>query len=327
MTEFIKSLDMSSLTNSVISSYLNQLPSELLISEIFTTLSYQDIKNLCLTNTAFAAYCAKDKWALIFRSKYPEVYTVASRYQARGIVKDYEYMVKQMERIDNNEVESVIHLTLELVICAFLEQDYIYKWNKLFKHTDHTEALLSTKYLLSLKDDQIDLNKAFQMAAAYGHVEVLQFLMDLGDDRIDPSARDNRAFRWAAENGHVEVLQFLMDLEDERIDPSVNNNQAFRMTAEKGHVEVLQFLTDLGDERIDPSAEDNYAFRWAAVKGHVEVLQFLMDLGDDRIDPSAGYNYSFRRAAADGHVEVLQFLMDLGDERIDPSARDNYAFR
>ena len=235
-------------------SYLTQLPSELLTSEVFTTLSYQDIKNLCSTDTTFATYCAKDNWIHIFRAKYSEVYAIASRYQARGVVKDYENIVKQMERIANNEVEKVKPLTLEMVIYPYLKKDYFYDWHKLFKHTDHTEALLSTKYLLSLEDERIDTsdedNYAFRTAATNGHVKVLQFLIDLGDYRIDPSVSDNVAFRWAAENGHIEVLQFLMGLGDDRIDPSASNNYAFKWAEHMNHVEVLRFLTDLKDDRI-----------------------------------------------------------------------------
>ena len=320
-----------SISQNVKRCYLSQLPSELLTNEIFTTLSYQDIKNTCLTNTTFATCCAKDKWGLIFRAKYPKVYAIARRYQDQYTGKDYASIVKSTERITNNEVKNIKPLTLELVIYAYTEKDYIYNWATLFKRSDHTEALLSTKYLLSLEDDLIDPsadnNYAFRWAAKKGHVEVLQFLMDLGDDRIDPSAEDNYAFRWATKKGHVEVLQFLVDLKDDRIDPSASDNYAFRWAAANGYVEVLQFLMDLEDDRVDPSARDNYSFQGAAANGHVEVLQFLIDLGDARIDPSARDNAAFRWAAVNGHVEVLQFLMDLGDDRIDPSAGDNAAFQ
>jgi hypothetical protein len=65
--------------------------------------------------------------------------------------------------------------------------------------------------------------------------------------RVDPSADDNEAVRLAAAHGHLAVVERL--LQDERVDPSANGNYAVRWAARRGHLAVVERL--LEDDRVD----------------------------------------------------------------------------
>jgi hypothetical protein len=93
------------------------------------------------------------------------------------------------------------------------------------------------------------LENAIRLASKYGHVEVVNLL--LNDPRVDPSFYNNDAIRWASENGQVQVVTLL--LKDPRVDPSAYNNHAIRRASENGHVELVKLL--LNDPRVDPSAK------------------------------------------------------------------------
>jgi ankyrin repeat protein len=152
-----------------------------------------------------------------------------------------------------------------------------------------------------------NLNDALWLAAAYGHVDVVDYF--LRHAMFDPSADDNRAIQQAAANGHLAVVDRL--LLDVRVDPSADDNYAVRRAAARGHLAVFERL--LQDKRVDPSADNNYAVRCAAWNGHLAVVERLLQ--DERVDPAAEDNYAVRLAAQKGHLAVVDRLLE--DDRVD----------
>jgi hypothetical protein len=151
------------------------------------------------------------------------------------------------------------------------------------------------------------LNDALLLAAANGHVDVVDYL--IRHAMIDPSAHNNNVVRETARFGRLAVVERL--LQDPRVDPSANNNYAVIFAARNKHLAVVGRL--LQDKRVDPSADDNLAVRWAAQNGHLAVVERL--LRDPRVDPSAEDNYALRLAAVNGHVAVVDRLLE--DDRVD----------
>jgi ankyrin repeat protein len=147
-----------------------------------------------------------------------------------------------------------------------------------------------------------NLNDALVRAVENGHVDIVDYLI-CQNAMFDPSADGNRAIRLAAASGHLAVVERL--LQDKRVDPSADSNHAVRFAAQNGHLAVVERL--LQDPRVDPSAADNNALRWAAERGHVAVVVRLLQ--DERVDPSADNNYAVRLAAVGGHVAVVKRLL------------------
>ena len=88
---------------------------------------------------------------------------------------------------------------------------------------------------------------------------------------VDPSAQDNYAIQLAAEYGHTEVVRLLLG--DERVNPSAVDNYAIKQAAYYGRTAIVRLL--LSDKRVDPSADDDYAIRLAAQNGHDEIVKLL----------------------------------------------------
>ncbi len=74
------------------------------------------------------------------------------------------------------------------------------------RRTDNKE--LVKQMLKSGVDPSAQDNYAIQLAAEYGHTEVVRLL--LSDSRVNPSAQYNYAIKWAAYYGHTEVVKLLL---------------------------------------------------------------------------------------------------------------------
>ena len=97
---------------------------------------------------------------------------------------------------------------------------------------------------------------AVRRAAAFGCLEVVQYLCSLPVDRgVKPGA-------------NMEVVQYLCSLPaDRRVDPGARNN-GLRYAAESGEVHVVKYLCSLPlDRGVDPGAHQSEALRSAAENG------------------------------------------------------------
>ena len=108
------------------------------------------------------------------------------------------------------------------------------------------------KLLLVWSGNIIDINynngQPIQMAAHYGHFELVKFLLEKG---ADPSINNNILIVWASSNGHHELVKIL--LMDSRVDPSTGDNFPIQCASQNGHHEVVKIL--LEDPRVDSISE------------------------------------------------------------------------
>ena len=108
---------------------------------------------------------------------------------------------------------------------------------------------------------------AFVFVCRMGHLDFVRlFLADL---RIVPSVV---AFEYAAEYGHVAVVELLLG--NSGVHPGSNNDCALRAASAKGHLEVVRLL--LLHPRVDPTALENRALRNAEIREHSEVARLLL---------------------------------------------------
>jgi hypothetical protein len=141
-------------------------------------------------------------------------------------------------------------------------------------------ALVLTRFLplieameLALQVGHADVHAAddaaLRKASYYGHLPIVQFLVQHG---ADVHADDNEAIRRASVNGHLPVVQFLVQ---HGADVHAYNDYALRLASEKGNLPIVQFLVAHG---ADIHADNDYALRWASYYGHLPVVQFLKSL-------------------------------------------------
>ena len=143
--------------------------------------------------------------------------------------------------------------------------------------------------------------RAVLYAARYGHVEVINMLLQNGT--ISVEAR-GRAVMSAAQNGHAEIIERLLrngaQISDEARGIAVDS------AASEGRLEVIAWLIQLWP------GYRGQAVCGAAEKGHIDIIERLLE-GGARISEVYG-EIAVRSAAENGHVEVIERLLRYGAE-------------
>ncbi|RLN96571.1 hypothetical protein BBJ28_00014362 [Nothophytophthora sp. Chile5] len=155
---------------------------------------------------------------------------------------------------------------------------------------------------------------AMDAAASNGHLEVLQFLHDVGASlETSPERRKRKrakergrpkldkrgptctraAMTNAVAEGHLEVAQWLHSNRYEGCSPSAINT-----AARNGHLEMVKWMHEHTMVSCTTSAIDG-----AAANGHLEVVQWLHKNRTEGCTTIA-----MDRAASKGHLDVIQWL-------------------
>ena len=88
--------------------------------------------------------------------------------------------------------------------------------------------------------EHFNLSFGFELAAAYGHLEIIKYL--LNNTSLNPNSL---SLIYASDNGHLNVVKFL--IKDDRIDPSADNNHALRRSIENGYKDIRRLLLKNND--------------------------------------------------------------------------------
>lgn len=182
--------------------------------------------------------------------------------------------------------------------------------------------------------DQAD-SKCADLAAANGHLEVLQWL----DAFPDSGGCTVNTMSAAALHGHFEVVKWLHSKGQKSI-------SALRSAIQGGHLEIAKFLFEngydtrhtRGDNGLDDAARSGHleavqwlhgtaisgctrnAMDWAAGNGDLHIVQWLHE------NRSEGCTvYAMDAAALNGHLEVVQWLHANRTEGCSYNAMDNAA--
>lgn len=133
---------------------------------------------------------------------------------------------------------------------------------------------------------------AMDLAAANGHMDILQWLHDQRTDVCTIAAMDK-----AAGAGHLDIVQWLHTHRQEGCSYSAMDN-----AAAGGHMEVVDWLNLNRNEGCS-----SFAVAEAAANGHLDMLQYLSFIQQDRHSTRA-----VNSAANNGHLDVLQWLVETG---------------
>lgn len=155
-----------------------------------------------------------------------------------------------------------------------------------------------------------DDSTALLMAASYGHVDVMQMLIEEGAD-ID--AADNSGVTpllVASQGGYVEAVQLLIEKKAGLEEQNAEGQTALLLAAGLGYTAIVKKLID---ERIDIDtfgSKGVSAIYMAAQNGHYEIVDLL-------IQNNANVNIASREiwpplsmAAQNGHVKIIKRLAD-----------------
>uniref|UniRef100_A0A8I5TMR5 Ankyrin repeat and death domain containing 1A n=1 Tax=Pongo abelii TaxID=9601 RepID=A0A8I5TMR5_PONAB len=155
---------------------------------------------------------------------------------------------------------------------------------------------------------------ALLLSAWFGHLRILQILVNSGA-KIHCESKDGLTLlHCAAQKGHVPVLAFIMeDLEDVALDHVDKlGRTAFHRAAEHGQLDALDFLVGSGCDHSVKDKEGNTALHLAAGRGHMAVLQRLVDIGLDLEEQNAEGLTALHAAAGGSHPDCVQLLLRAG---------------
>uniref|UniRef100_A0A9L0TC94 Ankyrin repeat and death domain containing 1A n=1 Tax=Equus caballus TaxID=9796 RepID=A0A9L0TC94_HORSE len=155
---------------------------------------------------------------------------------------------------------------------------------------------------------------ALLLSAWFGHLRILQILVNSGAKIHCENKEGLTLLHCAAQKGHVPVLAFIMeDLEDVALDHADKlGRTAFHRAAEHGQLDALDFLVGSGCDHSVKDKDGNTALHLAAARGHLAVLQRLVDIRLD-LDERNAEGLTALHAAAEGiHPDCVRLLLGAG---------------
>lgn len=144
----------------------------------------------------------------------------------------------------------------------------IYEIGCEFEPTGDSKLLLeryqATKYTRQYAG--ADPNLCLVGAAEHGHLDIVKRSIEQGANQF------NQAITDAAGNGHLEVVQHLLAVMDNRqIPPQLN--MALAMAAGGGHLEIFQLLVERGASGFE------LPMLFAKISRHDHIVQYIRDQG------------------------------------------------
>lgn len=215
------------------------------------------------------------------------------------------------------------------------------------KHVDTVKLLVGHKAQIN---PDVHLDRApLSQAAEAGDSGIVKFLLE---QKAEISIRDSEYYTWqgAAANGHGEIVEFLMDKSQMNKNKSADEN-CLEQVADGGHIDLFKRLEKRGIEvddsnivtllcslvkrgdlenikvwleRVTPEERVttlNILLQRAAAKGQMDILKYLVKERKADINTRADHgDIPLHQAAAEGHPNVIKYLVD--EQKADINARN-----
>ena len=147
----------------------------------------------------------------------------------------------------------------------------------------------------------MDLNRAFEVACANGHLDSVKYLLE-NDSKSEIDLWSESLYLEICKFGRLEILKFLYA--SRMLDIHLEDDLMFRVACEYGNLELAKFLLPL---KVNICAKHDWAFRFACINKHEDVVEFLLSLLNQTMHEFHYYK--------DGEYYILKPLCHAGDER------------
>ena len=156
--------------------------------------------------------------------------------------------------------------------------------------------------IINLKKDiniHIDNEVAFRFACSYGHLKMVQYLVN---DGTDVHVLNDWGIRMACGHGNWKVLFYLLG---KGANIHADNESALDMAAGKGHLDMVRFLIEEKGFKAGDNALVN-----AIVEGHKNVVEYLQSKSSfSQFDPFLNHILEYGNET---HFPVVKFLIEKG---------------
>ncbi|KAJ3817362.1 ankyrin repeat-containing domain protein, partial [Lentinula raphanica] len=205
--------------------------------------------------------------------------------------------------------------------------EWRYKTNNIFAENDklHVTAWFglrtSAQKLLTntdtgMQNDLLDINTmsgyfgtALQTAAARGHKDTAELLLQQGAEINAQGGHYGTALQAAAARGQKDTVEFLVQQGAEINAQCGLYGTALQAAANNGHKDIVEFLLQQGAEINAQSA---------AFGGHQDIVEFLVQQGATINAQGGEYGTALQAAAAaaywTGQKDIVEFLVQQGAE-------------
>lgn len=157
------------------------------------------------------------------------------------------------------------------------------------------------------------------VAAAKGHVPLVELLLLQMPDLEARSDSGDTALLAAAANGRVAVVRLLLS---KGADPNAKNKRdesALTLAARAGHTKVVELLLRAGANVRAINDRGNTALALAAYKGYAPIVRLLLAVGADPTAKDFKGRTPLSHAARYGHPEVVKILLAKAPQSKSPS--------
>ncbi|KAJ7477011.1 ankyrin repeat-containing domain protein [Mycena galericulata] len=166
------------------------------------------------------------------------------------------------------------------------------------------------RFLLANSNVKINNLPVLHVAAYYGHIPMVQLLLDNGADVEFRDARTRAtAMQVASERGHESIVQLFIESNADVNAGGGEYETALQAAACAGHDAVADLLLQNGADAKLQGGAYGTALQAAASRGHSAVAQRLIDYGADVNAQGGRYGNALRGASYQAHPAMIRLLI------------------
>lgn len=159
------------------------------------------------------------------------------------------------------------------------------------------------------------------MAARYGHLDVVSYLLDQcgapieegGSVNFDGETIEGAPPLWAASAaGHLHVVKALLEHGAVVNSTTLTNSTPLRAACFDGHLEIVKFLVEHKADIEVANRHGHTCLMISCYKGHKDIAQYLLENGADVNRKSVKGNTALHDCAESGSLEIMKMLLDYG---------------
>ncbi|XP_077297995.1 uncharacterized protein LOC143919520 [Arctopsyche grandis] len=169
-------------------------------------------------------------------------------------------------------------------------------------------------------EDKFNGNTPLNMAARYGHVEIVKYLLESNQISDIKSSIDTAVF-----HGRVEIVEILMPNDNAEYLLHARFNKAVRMGNIEECKKFIKNLEETNPDRLKSMLIESFALHVAAEYSHIGLIENLLNYGM-HVDKHDQYNRTpLIYAVRNNSIEVIRVLLDNGADPnspvdVDPNA-------
>ncbi|NXM87018.1 FEM1C protein, partial [Oenanthe oenanthe] len=156
------------------------------------------------------------------------------------------------------------------------------------------------------------------IAARYGHVDMVEYLLDYcsasieigGSVNFDGEIIEGAPPLWAASAaGHLKVVQCLLHHGASVNNTTLTNSTPLRAACFDGHLEIVKYLVEHKADLEVSNRHGHTCLMISCYKGHKEIAQYLLEKGADVNRKSVKGNTALHDCAESGSLEIMKMLL------------------